>query len=241
MKQLCCLLLLLGALASPLAAAPRVYLAGDSTMSDMPPENPRRGWGMLFRERFTDPAMMLNRAVNGASTRSSVATGHWKAIVADLRPGDFVLIQFGHNDEVKEKAERYTEPAAFGDYLRDFVRDVRAKGAHPILATPVCRRKFDEAGKIVPTHGPYPDVTRAVAAETKTPLIDMELLTTRWLESVGNEDSKKFFMGQRNPRLRIAGKEDIEHFVEAGAIEVAGLAAADIHAQRLPLAQWLHQ
>lgn len=238
MNRLSSLLFLLVAFVPPAVAAPRVYLVGDSTMSDMPVKQARRGWGQLLPPLFTDPAMVRNRAVNGESTRSSVASGHWAAILADLAPGDFVLIQFGHNDEVKEKADRYTEPAAFGDHLRDFVRDVRAKGAHPILATPVCRRKFDGTGRIVPTHGPYPDITRAIAAETKVPLIDLEHATTQWLESIGEESSKTFFMGRRNPRLP-PGQEDIEHFVEAGAAKVAELAAAEIRTQRMPLAQWL--
>lgn len=236
MKRLRDLFLLLSVFAvSAGAAAPHVYLVGDSTMSDMPASNPRRGWGMLFRPLFTNPENVQNLAVNGESTRSCVESGHWKEIVARLAPGDFVLIQYGHNDEVKEKTERYTEPAAFAQYLRAFVRDVRAKGANPLLATPVCRRKFDDSGHIVPTHGPYPDLTRAVAKEEGVPLLDLERITTRWLESIGDEGSRMFFMGRRNPRMP-PGKEDIEHFVEAGAAKVGELAANDIRAQKLPLA-----
>lgn len=207
-------------------------------MSDMPPANPRRGWGMLFPPLFADPGMVKNLAVNGESTRSCVESGHWKEIVSRLEPGDFVLIQYGHNDEVKEKTERYTEPATFAEYLRTFAREVRAKGAFPLLATPVCRRKFDDAGRIVPTHGPYPDMTRTVAKEENVPLLDLERATTQWLESAGEEASKAFFMGRRNPRLP-PGKEDIEHFVEAGAAKVAELAANEIRAQKLPMARWL--
>ncbi len=236
MKHLPTLILFLAAFVfSAGAAAPHVYLVGDSTMSDMPALNPRRGWGMLFRPLFANPANVLNLAVNGESTRSCVESGHWKEIVARLAPGDFVLIQYGHNDEVKEKAEKYTEPAAFAEFLRRFVREARASGAHPLLATPVCRRKFDAAGRIVPTHGPYPDLTRAVAKEENVPLLDLERITTHWLESVGEESSRGFFMGRRNPRLP-PGKEDIEHFVEAGAAKVAQLAANEIRAQKLPLA-----
>jgi len=118
------------------------------------------------------------------------------------------------------------------------VYDVRTKGAHPLLATPVCRRKFDGAGRIVPTHGPYPGLTRAVAKEENVPLLDLERATTQWLESVGEDGSRDFFMGRRNPRLP-PGKEDIEHFVEAGAAKVAQLAANEIRAQKLPLADFL--
>lgn len=226
------------AMLSGATAAPHVYLVGDSTMSDMPATNPRRGWGMLFRPLFKHPENVKNLAVNGESTRSCVESGHWKEIVARLEPGDFVLIQYGHNDEVKEKTERYTDPVAFGDYLRTFAHDVRAKGATPMLATPVCRRKFDESGRIVPTHGPYPDVTRTVAKEERVPLLDLERITEHWLESTGPEASKVFFMGRRNPRLP-PGKEDIEHFVEAGAARVAELASENIRAQKLPLAELL--
>ncbi|MBP7143307.1 MAG: rhamnogalacturonan acetylesterase [Opitutaceae bacterium] len=239
MKHLPILLLLLAVVVTSAgAAAPHVYLVGDSTMSDMPATNPRRGWGMLFRPLFTNPENVLNLAVNGESTRSCVESGHWKEIVARLVPGDFVLIQYGHNDEVKEKAERYTEPAAFAEYLRRFVSEVRARGANPLLATPVCRRKFDAAGRIVPTHGPYPELTRTVAKEESVPLLDLERATTLWLESTGEEGSRDFFMGRRNPRLP-PGKEDIEHFVEAGAAKVAVLAANEIRAQKLPLAALL--
>lgn len=240
MKRLPILLLGLLALAAPAAASPTIFLVGDSTMSDMPAANPRRGWGMLFRPLFADPGNVKNLAVNGESTRSCVESGHWGKIVAGIAPGDFVLIQYGHNDEVKEKTERYTEPEAFAGYLRKFVRDVRAKGAHAILATPVCRRKFDAAGRIVPTHGPYPDITRTIAKEENVPLLDLERITTHWLESMGDEALKVFFMGRRNPRLP-PGSEDIEHFVEAGAAKVAELAAAEIRTQRLPLARWLLQ
>jgi len=238
MKRSSILLACFLAVFSCAVAAPQVYLVGDSTMSDMPATNPRQGWGMLFRPLFKHPENVKNLAVNGESTRSCVESGHWKEIVGGLKPGDFVLIQYGHNDEVKEKTERYTDPVAFGDYLRTFVRDVRAKGATPILATPVCRRKFDDSGRIVPTHGPYPDVTRTVAKEERVPLLDLERMTEHWLESTGPEASKAFFVGRRNSRLP-PGKEDIEHFVETGAARVAGLAADNIRAQKLPLAELL--
>src|SRR5262249_13442117 len=121
-----------------------------------------------------------------------------------------------------------------------FIKDVRAKQASPILATPVARRKFVE-GKLQPTHGAYPDAIRAVAAEEKVPLLDLEKATSEWLTSVGDEPSKKFFMwiAPGTHPLIPGGRKDDTHFVEAGALHVAELAVAQIREQNLPLAKWL--
>ena len=135
-------------------AAPLVYLAGDSTMAIKQLDLPERGWGMALNGLFKDPAMVQNHAVNGRSTRSFIDEGRWARLVAALQPGDFVLIQFGHNDEKIENPKVGTDvKTVFADNLRRFIKDVRAKQATPILATPVARRKFDQAGKLQPTHG----------------------------------------------------------------------------------------
>jgi len=167
-------ILLLGVLLSVVTAggaaeaAPLVYLAGDSTMASKPLDLPERGWGMALNGFFKDPAMIQNHAVNGRSTRSFSNEGRWDRIVRALQPGDFVIIQFGHNDEKVENPNVGTDPATtFRDNLRRFIKETRAKGATPILATPVARRKFDAHGKLTPTHGVYPDATRAVAAEVR--------------------------------------------------------------------------
>ena len=223
-------------------SAPRLFMAGDSTMANKPLDLPERGWGMVLPEYFVDPAMVHNEAVNGRSTKSFIDEGRWAQLTSELQPGDFVIIQFGHNDEKKEDPKRYTDPATtFRDNLRRFVRDVRAKGAHPILATPVCRRKFDHAGKRVDTHDGYPDAVRAVAAEEHVPLLDLEQATAKWLQSVGDEPSKPFFMWippGKYPKLP-NGRQDDTHFVEAGAKHVAELAIAEMRALKLPIVKWL--
>src|ERR1043165_6337073 len=174
---------------------PRVYMIGDSTMANKPLDLPERGWGMALGKFFVDPAMVQNHAVNGRSTKSFIDEGRWDKVLAELRAGDFVIIQFAHNDEKKEDPARYADPATtFRDNLRKFIRETRAKNATPILATPVCRRKFDAAGKLVPTHGAYPDALRAVAKEEKTPLLELEKATAKWLQAAGDEPSRKFFM-----------------------------------------------
>jgi len=223
-------------------AAPLVYLAGDSTMAIKQLDLPERGWGMALNGLFKDPAMVQNHAVNGRSTRSFIDEGRWARLVAALQPGDFVLIQFGHNDEKIENPKVGTDVATvFPDNLRRFIKDVRAKQATPILATPVARRKFDQAGKLQPTHGAYPDAIRAVAAAEQVPLLDLEKATSAWLQSVGDEPSKKFFMwiAPGAHPLIPGGRQDDTHFVEAGAVHLAELAAAQIRELKLPLAQWL--
>lgn len=224
------------------ASTPRLYMIGDSTMANKPLDLPERGWGMVLPEYFVDPTMVHNHAVNGRSTKSFIDEGRWAQVMSELRPGDYVIIQFGHNDEKKEDPKRYTDPATtFRENLRRFVRDARSKGAVPILATPVCRRKFDHAGKLVDTHDGYPDATRAVAAEEHVPLLDLERATAQWLQAVGDEPSKQFFMWiapGKYPKLP-DGRKDDTHFVEAGAKHVAELAIAEMRELKLPIVKWV--
>lgn len=222
-------------------AAPMVHLAGDSTMATKPLDLPERGWGMALHGLFKDPAMIQNHAVNGRSTKSFINEGRWQRLVSELRPGDFAIIQFGHNDEKVENPNVGTDPATtFRDNLRRFIKEVREKQATPILATPVARRKFVD-GKLTPTHGVYPDAIRAVAAEEKVALLDLERATSQWLQEVGDEPSKKFFMWiapGAHPKIP-EGRKDDTHFVEAGAVKVGEFACALIKEQKLELAKWV--
>src|SRR4051794_25891447 len=115
-----------------------VYMIGDSTMADRPtPErNPYRGWGQMLPQFLDDSVAVRNFAVNGRSTKSFIDEGRWTAVLAQLQPGDYVIIQFGHNDEKREDPARYTDPnGSYRDNLRRFVEETRAKGATPILCT----------------------------------------------------------------------------------------------------------
>ena len=242
MKHVALLLLLLVSSLNAAVPAPRVYMIGDSTMANKPLDLPERGWGMALGEFLTDPAMVKNHAVNGRSTKSFIDEGRWTAVEAELARSDFVIIQFAHNDEKKEDPKRYADAATtFRDNLRRFVREARAKGATPILATPVARRKFDREGKLVETHGAYPDAVRIVAQEENVALLDLTAATNKWLQSVGDEPSKKFFMWIEPGKFEkiSEGRKDDTHFVEAGAQKVAALAAAQIRQKKIPLAQWL--
>lgn len=234
-----------GASAVPAGAAssrPQVHLAGDSTMASYKAENPQRGWGMVFGSQFVDPVMVHNHAISGRSTKSFIERGDWGKLVGELQAGDIVIIQFGHNDEKVNLPKTGTDVATeFPANLRRMVRDVRDKQAVALLATPVARRKFDRDGKLLPTHGAYPDAIRAVARELDVPLLDLERDTSAWLQEEGVETSKKFFVGLipvGNPPKAPAAPDNT-HFLEPGAQRVAELAAKEIRALKLPLTRWL--
>lgn len=219
-----------------------IYMAGDSTMADKPlQDNPERGWGQLFPEFFKENVIIKNHARNGRSTRTFISEGRWQAIVDSLKPGDYVFIQFGHNDQSKDKVDRYTPPEDFKANLIRFVTEVRAKKANPILCTPIMRRRFDAQGKFYDVHGEYPDLTREVAARMKVPLLDMHRKSEQVLIGYGAEASKALFLwippGQYTSLPE--GKRDDTHFSEPGARIMAGLAAAAICEQRLPLKKYL--
>lgn len=226
------------------ATAPTIFIAGDSTAADKSnPRHPERGWAQLLPEFVIPPARVDNRAQNGRSTKSFIAENRWSKLVDDLRPGDWVVIQFGHNDQKLDKpALGVPARGAYRDNLLRFIREVREKNAHPILATSVVRRRWDEAGaKLVDTHGDYPVVVRELAAEQKVPLLELNHLTARMEEEAGVDGSKKFhlwFAPGEHPAVP-QGISDDTHYSEFGARRVAALAAAEIHRLRLPLAAWI--
>lgn len=216
-----------------------VYLIGDSTMS-IKDKNayPETGWGMPFVHFFDSAVTIDNRAKNGRSTKSFMAENLWQPVVDQLQPGDYVLIQFGHNDEVKEKVGRYTTPQEYQANLRRYIIDTRTKKAYPILLTPVARRKYDDAGRLVDTHKQYTELVRTVAKETKTPLIDMDKMSQKMLTALGPEKSVFLFLHLEpgeNPYYP-EGKQDDTHFNELGARKVAQLVLAGIQELELGLA-----
>src|SRR5215212_1585581 len=137
----------------------KVWLIGDSTMSKKETKTfPETGWGMPFIYFFDSTVEIDNRAMNGRSTKSFMAENRWQPVIDNLQEGDYVLIQFGHNDEGKEKVERYTTPGEFKVNLKKYVDDTRSKKAIPVLITPVARRTFDSTGHIRPSHPVYSEV-----------------------------------------------------------------------------------
>lgn len=220
-----------------------IYLAGDSTMAEKQPDKrPETGWGEALQKHFPIKKVRIeNHAQNGRSTKSFIAEGRWQVIVDKLKRGDYVFIQFGHNDESKDKGDRYTPPAEFRQNLIRFITEVRAKKAIPVLLTPVMRRRFDNDGKFFDTHGEYPDLVRAVATEQKVALIDMHRKSEKVITQYGVEGSRKLFLQLKpgeNPNYP-KGVEDNTHFSPLGAGIMAGLAVEGIREQKLGVAKLL--
>ena len=235
---LCALVLALAYPARPIT----VYLAGDSTMAEKQPDKrPETGWGEALQQYFTDEVRIDNRARNGRSTRTFISEGLWQAIVDSLAPGDYVFIQFGHNDESQDKSDRYTPPEDFRRNLVRFVSDARAKGATPVLFTPVRRRRFDKDGKLYDTHGEYPDIVRRVATSERVALIDMHGESGRVLTAFGAEPSRQLFLQlkpKENPNYP-AGIEDNTHFSPGGAGVMAYVAVEAMRQAHLDLVRYL--
>lgn len=168
--------------------------------------------------------------MSGRSSRSFISEGRLDAIAARIRPGDFLFIQFGHNDE-KPDAKRATVPGTtYKEHLQRYLEVARRNGAHPVLVTPVARRHYDSGGRIVDTHGDYLTAMRELAAETQTPLIDLAERSTALFESVGVEGTKDIFMWAVPGEYAAfpVGMEDNTHFQHRGAVQIAGLVVQGI-------------
>jgi lysophospholipase L1-like esterase len=220
-----------------------IYLAGDSTMAQKVAEKrPETGWGEELQKFFEDGTVVIdNRAKNGRSTRTFIEEKLWQGIVDSLRKGDYVFIEFGHNDSSKEKTDRYTPPEDYRRNLIRFVSEARAKGATPVLLTPIMRRRFDPEGNFQDSHGVYPDIVREVARQYKVALIDMHRKSEQVIKRYGVEESRKLFLqlkpGENSNYPR--GVEDNTHFSPLGADVMARLAVEGIREQKLGLARYL--
>src|SRR5688572_22308464 len=152
-----------------------VYLIGDSTISIKETKAyPETGWGMPFKIFFDSTVVVDNRAKNGRSTRTFISENLWQPVVDALKEGDYVFMQFGHNDESKEKTDRYTSPEDYKKNLTKFISETRSKRANPVVLSPVTRRRFDKSGKIEETHAEYSKLAREVAKEQNVPFIDLD-------------------------------------------------------------------
>jgi lysophospholipase L1-like esterase len=218
----------------------RVYLIGDSTMSVKEVKAfPETGWGMPFAYFFDSTVVVDNRAKNGRSTKTFISENLWQPVADKLEEGDYVFIQFGHNDESKEKTERYTTPEEYKTNLERFISETRAKKAIPVLLTPVSRRNFDKEGKIKETHVVYSALVELVAKQTGVAFIDMDKKTRELYQKLGPDYSKLLFL-QLEPGEHPnypEGKNDNTHFNELGARKVAQLVLAGVKELNLDLAQ----
>lgn len=237
-----------------------IHMIGDSTMADKKIDGGKqeRGWGMVLASYFDDDIIIENHAVNGRSSKSFIDEGRWDSVLCRLRPGDYVFIQFGHNDE-KPQPERHTDPGTtFDDNLRRFVSDARSKGAIPVLFNAVVRRNFipqtplndddeklrlttatnntlsqEEGDTLYDTHGLYLLSPRNVAQEMGVVFIDANHITHQLEQGLGREASKSlhmWYLPGQEPSLP-DGRQDNTHYNVRGANTVARLLANAIGEQ----------
>lgn len=241
-----------------------IFMIGDSTMANkiLRGGNRERGWGQVLPGFFTENVKVDNHALNGRSSKSFIDEGEWDKVRAKIRKGDYVFIQFGHNDE-KPDAKRHTEPGTtFDANLRRYVTETRAKGGIPVLFNSIVRRNFFnnknavtdddyrkervegsnfEGDSLIDTHGAYLDSPRKVAEEMGVPFVDLNKLTRDLVQRMGKKGSKKLYMWipEGVSPACPQGREDNTHLNVFGARKVAGL-AVDAVAQEVPeLAKWI--
>lgn len=222
-----------------------IFMIGDSTMANKKLDggNPERGWGHMLPGFFSEDITVDNHAQNGRSSKSFMNEGRWDAIVAKIKKGDYVFIQFGHNDE-KPREDRHTDPGStFDANLKRFVTDTRDKGGIPVLFNSIVRRNFNEEGVLIDTHGAYLDSPRNVAKEMNVPFIDLNKMTHDLMVEMGVEGSKKLLMWVEPNTVPAMpqGREDNTHLNIYGGRVVAGLAVDAIEKTIPELARYVRR
>lgn len=220
-----------------------IYLIGDSTMANKEEDRrPETGWGEMLQQFFNEHVQVQNHAVNGRSSKSFIDEGKWQVVLDSLQPDDYVFIQFGHNDQKYKDSTRYTNPTTiYKQNLIRFISESKEKGAHPVLLTSIARRKYNEYGVFIDSHGLYPTAMREVARDYNVPLIDLHLLTEQLILSKGEKGSKELFLilepgeNENYPE----GRQDNTHLNNNGAYEVSKLVADEISRQELALKSYL--
>lgn len=202
-----------------------IYTIGDSTMADKKPEvYPETGWCQVLGGYFDGTVTVDNHAMNGRSSKSFIDEGRWQVVLDSLESGDFVFIQFGHNDQKQYDSTRYTSPFdTYSANLEKFVNETRAKGATPILFTSIVRRKFDSDGLLLDTHGDYPAAVRSLAEQMEVQLIDLQKITEEWVSSMGDEPSKEMFLWTAPSDKYPEGRKDDTHLSVEGAHHIANM------------------
>jgi lysophospholipase L1-like esterase len=209
---------------------PTVFLAGDSTVTDQRYE-PAAGWGQMLPRFFKPEVAIANHAESGETLKAFLVERRLDKLLSFMKPGDYLFIQFGHNDQKPQWPQTYVEAATtYRDYLKVYIGEARRRGATPVLVTSMHRRKFDAAGKIVNTHGDYPEAVRAVARETDTPLIDLLTMSAAFYEALGPDQAWKAFSD---------GGKDATHHNNYGGYQLARCVVEAIRTSGLPLARML--
>jgi len=206
--------------------APTIYLLGDSTVCDQPSE-PYNSWGQMLTRFFKPGIAIANHAESGESLRSSLGAHRLDKVLSTMKPGDYLIIQYGHNDE-KEKGEGVGAFTTYKADLKKFVAEARKRGGIPVLVTPVQRRTFDQNGKITNSHGDYPEAVRQIAREENVSLIDLNAMSKTLYEAWGPETSKRAF-----------APNDNTHHDNYGSYELARCIVDGIPASRVGLVRFL--
>ncbi|KQM99329.1 rhamnogalacturonan acetylesterase [Sphingobium sp. Leaf26] len=202
--------------------APTIFLAGDSTVTDQYAE-PAASWGQMLPAMLDDRVVVANHAKSGATLKSFLTDLRFDKLLSGMKAGDWLFIQFGHNDQKAEWPQTYADPdVTYPAYLRAYIAEARRRGAQPVLVTSPERRNFDAAGRIKDTLGAYAAAVRTVAAEDGVPLIDLNADSRAIYESLGPE---------RAPAIFNDGGKDRTHHNDAGAWLLARAVAERIRAQ----------
>lgn len=189
---------------------------------------PQAGWGQFISDFFPDEVRFVNRAIGGRSSKTFIEEGRLESILQEIREGDYLFVQMGHNDSTKSRPERYTDP--YTDYmtnLRMYIEGARSRGAIPVLITPVGRLHM-ENGEFMNDFPDYCQAMKRLAAEQEVRLIDLMSASLEHYASVGYEESLTYFM------VAVNGS-DYTHFTEKGARRIAGIVAAEIGRLRIRL------
>ncbi|WP_282943502.1 rhamnogalacturonan acetylesterase [Paenibacillus sp. RC67] len=220
-----------------------VYLVGDSTVSDYPDNRaPRAGWGQVIGTMLDKQATVRNAASSGRSSKSFIEEGKLDTVLQQISEGDYLLIQFGHNDEKKEDETRFTEPnTTYKSFLKQYIEGARKKGATPILVTPVERNGFGANGKIKDSHSLYTAAMKSLGNEMNVAVIDLTAKSKALFEQLGSETTKELFLNLQpgqSPNYP-EGVKDNTHFQQRGAMEIAKLVVTGVKELNLPLSRYV--
>lgn len=223
-----------------LMASSTIWLIGDSTVATYPEaRDPLAGWGQVLNEYCRPDVVVNNHAVSGTTTRSFIQRKYWEKVLPEIQKGDFLFVQFGHNDHYREKGEHLVSTEDYKKLLIMYVDEAKAKGAVPILVTSMCRRIFGEDGKIKKAFDQYPDMMKEAAKETNTALIDLEEISFQDFGKLTQEQTKAYFFYLEPGKYEAysEGKTDGVHFQKNGARHLARWVVEDAKKQGLPVAK----
>jgi lysophospholipase L1-like esterase len=212
------------------ADVPTIFLAGDSTVTDQP-RPPTTSWGQMLPRFFKPGIAVANHAESGETLKSFITGLRLDKILSQIKPSDWLFIQFGHNDMKENWPQTYVEAGTtYKQYLKVFIAEARRHGATPVLVTSMNRRTFGPDGKIRDSLGGYPEAVRQTAAEEHVALIDLNAISASFYEALGPEKSPVAFG---------ANGRDGTHHSAYGAYELAKCVINGIRAARLDLAKYL--